>query len=436
MANPEHLKILKQGVEAWNKWREENPKIIPDLCGVCLSEMNLKGINLHEADLFGTKFHMVNLSKANLSEADFGNADLSNTDLSKANLYGAVFWTGCLREANLTEANLTEARLYGSSLYAANLSKANLTKADLQLTQSNRADFHGAILVGANLRRARLSGTNFSEANLSKANLKRAIIKKANLSKANLSNAEFTPAGEPDSAESFLDLSTCEGLETAKFSSPDFLQNYLLTAFEYIHNTNALEAELFPDFFKFATEKIKILLSLYDDNHPPKQLIYVIDVITAELLKYMKKHPKAMYQIKPRQFEELVAEILASYGWQVSLTPTVKDGGYDIFAISKDVQTGAKASWIIECKKYAPENKVGVDIVRSLFGVKYLVGTTNAMLATTSFFTKGAKDIKASRYDVELKDYTAILEWINQYRPNPNGKLYIKDNRLILPDND
>jgi len=31
MANEEHLKILKQGVEAWNKWREENPDIEPDL---------------------------------------------------------------------------------------------------------------------------------------------------------------------------------------------------------------------------------------------------------------------------------------------------------------------------------------------------------------------------------------------------------------------
>ena len=27
MANPEHLEILKQGVEAWDKWRTENPGI-------------------------------------------------------------------------------------------------------------------------------------------------------------------------------------------------------------------------------------------------------------------------------------------------------------------------------------------------------------------------------------------------------------------------
>jgi len=31
MANEEHLKILRQGVEAWNKWRKANPNIQPDL---------------------------------------------------------------------------------------------------------------------------------------------------------------------------------------------------------------------------------------------------------------------------------------------------------------------------------------------------------------------------------------------------------------------
>ena len=31
MANPEHLQILQQGVEAWNVWREQNMDITPDI---------------------------------------------------------------------------------------------------------------------------------------------------------------------------------------------------------------------------------------------------------------------------------------------------------------------------------------------------------------------------------------------------------------------
>ena len=70
MANEEHLKILKQGVEQWNKWRLENA-IRPDLSGADLSGANLSG-----ADLSG----------ANLSGADLSGANLSGADLSGANL--------------------------------------------------------------------------------------------------------------------------------------------------------------------------------------------------------------------------------------------------------------------------------------------------------------------------------------------------------------
>ena len=28
MANPEHLEKLKQGVEVWNKWREEHEEVV------------------------------------------------------------------------------------------------------------------------------------------------------------------------------------------------------------------------------------------------------------------------------------------------------------------------------------------------------------------------------------------------------------------------
>ena len=37
MANPEHLKILKQGLEAWNACRKDNPDAAADLMGADLS---------------------------------------------------------------------------------------------------------------------------------------------------------------------------------------------------------------------------------------------------------------------------------------------------------------------------------------------------------------------------------------------------------------
>jgi len=46
MANPEHLAKLKEGVEAWNQWREEHRGIYADLINVDLSNVDLSGANL------------------------------------------------------------------------------------------------------------------------------------------------------------------------------------------------------------------------------------------------------------------------------------------------------------------------------------------------------------------------------------------------------
>ena len=220
-------------------------------------------------------------------------------------------------------------------------------------------------------------------------------------------------------------------MESARFSEGAY-ESYISEVFEYVHRDNIPEAQSMPDFVSVALSRIKVLRKILDGTTPPDALVQVVHEITTELIEYLKRHPKALYDIRPRQFEELIAEILAHYGWTVRLTPPTKDGGYDLFAVTQDL-SGVESAWIIECKKYAPERKVGVGIVRALFGVKADLHVANAMLATTSHFTKGVGEYKASRYDLELRDYEGILEWINEYKPNPDGKLYIRDNKLVLP---
>src|ERR1035441_9404312 len=64
MANPEHLEILKQGVEQWNEWRKEHPDAGPDL-----SEADLREADLFNADLTVTDLNRADLSGANLNAA-------------------------------------------------------------------------------------------------------------------------------------------------------------------------------------------------------------------------------------------------------------------------------------------------------------------------------------------------------------------------------
>lgn len=52
-----------------------------------------------------------------------------------------------------------------------------------------------------------------------------------------------------------------------------------------------------------------------------KQILVAREAVDAELIRYLGRHPDALFQLKPRQFEELIAEVLTSMGWQVELTP-------------------------------------------------------------------------------------------------------------------
>ncbi len=122
MANQFHLDTLRQGVKVWNRWREQNPEISPDL-----SRADLAGMVLPGANLAG-----VNLQAANLRETVFENANFLGADLAGVNLQGAELRKANLSEANLNRANLRRAVLRGANLMGASLAGAELGQAKLQ----------------------------------------------------------------------------------------------------------------------------------------------------------------------------------------------------------------------------------------------------------------------------------------------------------------
>ncbi len=391
MADRKQLKILRKGVEVWNKWRLENPDISPGLFGA-----NLRAANLSEADLCGANLGEADLREADLSGAILFDANLSAADLRGADLTEAMLWRADLRRADLRQANLSGAVLSRANLREADLRQAILTEVELADTSGYAASLENAVLAGA----------------------------------------RFTGWGEGAADKGFLALAAAKALETADFGDPDFLPTYLAEAFEYAHHAEVPEGTNRAELVAKAIRRIRLLRAIYPEADPPPALVKAIKAISAKLTKHLAKHPRELSKIKPRQFEELIAEILASHGWDVNLTQATLDGGYDIFAISRDDKADVQTSWIIECKKRPREKKVGVDIVRGLYGIAKVPAGASALLATTSDFSNGAGDYKASRYDLELKDFEGVLEWINTYRPNPDGKLHIKNNRLIVPGQD
>jgi uncharacterized protein YjbI with pentapeptide repeats len=198
MANEEHVEILRQGVGVWNRWREENPRVEPDLSRADLSRADLRGAIL---------------SAAILSAADLGQADLSQADLSQADLSRAILSEADLRRAILTLADLNWADLSRANLSGADLSQANLSGADLDWADLRKADLRGANLTLAEVRGAGLFNANLSEADLVWADLRKAELRGADLRRAEVGYTVFAD----------LDLSLVEGLETIEHHQPSYI---------------------------------------------------------------------------------------------------------------------------------------------------------------------------------------------------------------------
>jgi uncharacterized protein YjbI with pentapeptide repeats len=167
MANKEHLALLRQGVEAWNKWRKTNRQIKPDLSKVNFSKADLRWANLERANLSGSNFIGADLQESNLKWAD-------------------------LRKANFTGANLSGTNFSGANLANGNIDQVDLSGVDLSGVDLSGVDFSEEDLSGSNLSGSNLSGANLSGSNLSGANLSGANLSKNQALRANFEEAIFT----------------------------------------------------------------------------------------------------------------------------------------------------------------------------------------------------------------------------------------------------
>ena len=173
MANPKHLAVLRQGVEAWNRWRAEHPDVTPDLSEANLRALELKGVNLRQADLRDADLRAVNLEGADLSEAKLNGANLGylwfdtgDTRVLQPDMYltdGSVLDHNFEGDADIKIANLRSSNLREAWMYGANLSFANLDAADLTEANLTDANLTATDLAGARFDRALVGGTIFAE---------------------------------------------------------------------------------------------------------------------------------------------------------------------------------------------------------------------------------------------------------------------------------
>lgn len=153
------------------------------------------------------------------------------------------------------------------------------------------------------------------------------------------------------------------------------------------------------------------------DEKTEKQIEVVKNSIIAinnGIIDVVAKEPEVLFKMTPRQFEELMAELFIKEGFKVELTPSTRDGGKDLYAFRTD-STG-QTLYAVECKQYRPTHKVGRPIVQLLNGVIEQERLTGGVIATTSYFTKDAKEsAELLKYRLFLQDCDYILNWIKKH---------------------
>lgn len=139
-------------------------------------------------------------------------------------------------------------------------------------------------------------------------------------------------------------------------------------------------------------------------------------IVTAsdEMIRRLQKEPDEVHKLSPRKYEELVADLLRDMGHEVTLTPETRDGGVDIFASMK-TELG-EILCLVDAKKYRMDKKIGVEMVRTLYGTLTHYKATSAMLVTTASFSKPARAMAAEhKFQLSLRGFADLVIWLEKY---------------------
>lgn len=118
-----------------------------------------------------------------------------------------------------------------------------------------------------------------------------------------------------------------------------------------------------------------------------------------------------MYNLSPRQFEIMCAELYEERGYKVTLTQQSRDGGKDLIILNNN----ELGKFLIygECKRYASDMPVGIGIVQRLAGAIYGDNVTSGLVLTSSYFCSDAKAFANKiEHRLSLMDFNHLQEMI------------------------
>jgi hypothetical protein len=142
----------------------------------------------------------------------------------------------------------------------------------------------------------------------------------------------------------------------------------------------------------------------------PREDILVAS-FTRNLMYSVHQGRTSLHELSWRQLEEIVAELLKTYGLSVELTPKTRDGGRDIIAVG-EFFPGLKSTLVVEVTSTA---SVGIGkLAQALYRNRYF---PTVMLATSGKFSAGViaeAELPENRFRLVLRDGDALHQWITE----------------------
>jgi hypothetical protein len=197
-------------------------------------------------------------------------------------------------------------------------------------------------------------------------------------------------------------LALCRGLQNIDMCnhlSAEFVDSVPSVASLSSPKHTTVDGPLFESFF--SGQYIRRDEPLHPDNADDGGLALVrraLDKIAGDLIA----HPERLMSVPPRKFEEVIAEIYRSHGFDVGITGGPRDHGIDVAAtiripmtlprrMSQHLRIG------IQVKRYKTTRKVREAELRNLFGSIEAEGYDRGVLVTTSSLTAAAKEYVTTR---------------------------------------
>lgn len=223
-------------------------KLIGNLSGCDLSNLDLSNRNLSFID-----FSNSNLSYANMTGSRLSGADLSNANLQSVNLQNSISDFAIFQYTNMDDVNLENSNFEGANLNKANISNANLQKsvfanahftgANMENSNLSESDFSLATMIDVNLQNSYLEKTRLTYANLTNANLKdssiiNSIIGKTNMTRVNLDGATILDTYPWDT--SFKDVNFTQNTKSNSCLNDNFQSKFINKILYEIRQINSV----------------------------------------------------------------------------------------------------------------------------------------------------------------------------------------------------